>query len=177
MDHLSTGSKIVLLICLLIHPFVDHNWILSLFSKHALVNIDYLVGFLYLLFPIMGWIADVHIPRYKMIKLSLILNLLAGVLALLLIIDIQLEYFPSISFYDFLKTIGISTVIIYVASLGIYKANVIQFGLQQLQDASSEILSSFIHWYYWSMNLSSLSLYYVSVPVIIILQKMQNPFK
>ena len=171
MDHLSTGSKIVLLICLLIHPFVDHNWILSLFSKHALVNTSYLVGFLYLLYPIMGWIADVHIPRYKMIKLSLILNLLASVLAFLLIIDIQLEYFPSTSFYDFLNTIGISNVIIYVASLGIYKANAIQFGLQQLQDASSEILSSFIHWYYWSINLSSLSLYYVSVPVLLYYRK------
>ena len=171
MDHLSTGSKIVLLICLLIHPFLDHNWILSLFRKHDLVIIDYLVGFLYLLFPIMGWIADVHIPRYKMIKLSLILNLLASVLALLLVINMQLEYFPSTSFQDFLKTIGISTAIIYVASLGIYKANAIQFGLQQLQDASSEILSSFIHWYYWSMNLSSLSLYYVSVPVLLYYRK------
>ena len=50
--------------------------------------------------------------------------------------------------------------------MGIYKANAIQFGLQQLQDASSEILSSFIHWYYWSIHLSSLSLYYVSVPVL-----------
>ena len=171
MGHLSTGSKIVLLICLLIHPFVDHNWILSLSRKHDLVITDYLVGFLYLLFPIMGWIADVHIPRYKMIKLSLILNLLVSVLAFLLIIDIQLEYFPPTSPYDFLNTIGIGTIIIYVASLGIYKANAIQFGLQQLQDASSEILSSFIHWYYWSMNLSSLSLYYVSVPVLLHFRK------
>ena len=171
MDHLSTGSKIVLLICLLIHPFVDHNWILSLFTIHDLVITDYLVGFLYLLFPIMGWIADVHIPRYKMIKLSLILNLLAGVLVFLIIIDIQLEYFPSTSFHDFLNTIGIGTIIIYVASLGIYKANAIQFGLQQLQDASSEILSSFIHWYYWSMNLSSLTLYYVSVPMLLYFRK------
>ena len=171
MDHLSTGSKIVLLICLLMHPFVDHNWILSLFKKHDFVDINYLVGFLYLLFPILGWIADFYIPRYKMIKLSLILNLLAAVLALLFVINIQLEYFPSTSFYHFARKISIGTVIIYVASLGVYRANAIQFGLQQLQDASSEILSSFIHWYYWSIHLSSLSLYYVSIPVLLYYRK------
>ena len=58
-----------------------------------------------------------------------------------------------------------------MVSLGIYKANAIQFGLQQLQDASSEILSSFIHWYYWSIHLSSLALYYISVPVLLFYRK------
>ena len=89
MDHLSTGSKIVLLICLLIHPFVDNCWIISLFRKHDLMKIYYFV-------PILGWIADVHIQRYKMIKLSLILNLLAGVVALFFIY-VKLEYIPLTS--------------------------------------------------------------------------------
>ena len=106
-----------------------------------------------------------------MIKLSLILNLLASVLALITVIDLQTEYFHISFFFHFVREIGIGTIIIYVASLGIYKANAIQFGLQQLQDASSETLSSFIHWYYWSIHLSSLSLYYVSVPVLFYYRK------
>ena len=177
MDHLSTGSKIVLLICLSIQPFVDHIWIISLVSKDDLVDTKCLIGFLYLLYPILGWIADVHIPRYKMIKLSLILNLLASVLALLSITDLQLRYFPSRSFFNFVSTICIGAIIISVAGLGIYKANAIQFGLQQLQDASSETLSSFIHWYYWSIRLSSLSLYYVSVPVLLYYKKCRIDLK
>ena len=171
MNHLSTGSKIVLLISLLIHFPADHMWIMSLFDKSGLMITNYLIGFLHILYPILGWIADVHIPRYKMIKLSLILNLLAGVLALLPVIDLQLEYFPSTSFSYFVITICIGIVMIYVGSMGMYKANAIQFGLQQLQDAPSEILSSFIHWYYWSIHLSSLSLYYVSVPALFYYRK------
>ena len=107
---------------------------------------NYVLGVVYLLYPILGWISDIQIPRYKMIKLSLIMNLLASVFVLIYAMDGQLQYFPSTSLYHVIKTISIGTVIIYVASLGIYKANAIQFGLQQLHDASSEILSSFIHW-------------------------------
>ena len=132
---------------------------------------NFCIGASYLLFPILGWIADVHIPRYKMIKLSLILNLFACVLALLIVIDAQLKYFPSTSFIYFVVTIFIGILIFYVGSMGIYKANAIQFGLQQLQDASSETLSSFVHWYYWSIHFSSLTLYYVSVPVLFYYRK------
>ena len=171
MNYLTTGSKIVLLICLLIHPLTDQNWMISLFSKHDSVNTNFFIGASYLLFPILGWIADVQIPRYKMIKLSLILNLFAGVLALLIVINLQLKYFPSTSFFHFVTAISIFTLVFYVGSMGIYKANAIQFGLQQLQDASSETLSSFIHWYYWSINLSSLSVFYVSAPVLLYYRK------
>ena len=122
-----------------------------LLVKDDIKKINYLLGVVYLLYPILGWISDIQIPRYKMIKLSLIMNLLAGVFALLYAIDGQIQYIPSTSLYHFVKTISIGTIIIYVASLGMYKANAIQFGLQQLHDASSEILSSFIHWYYWSI--------------------------
>ena len=35
-------------------------------------------------------------------------------------------------------------------SLGLFEANAIQFGMDQLLESSSDQLSSFIHWYYWS---------------------------
>ena len=166
MNSLSTASRIVLLICLLVHSLADHTWIISLFEKSDLMKLNYLVGFLYLLYPILGWIADVHVPRIRMIKLSLVLNILACILALFFVIDLQFQYFPSVVLRNLANSVGIIALVIDVGSMGIYKANAIQFGLQQLQDASSEILSSFIHWYYWSIHLSSLSLYYVSVPVL-----------
>ena len=166
MNNLSTASRIVLLICLLVHSLADHTWIISLFEKSDLMKLNYLVGFLYLLYPILGWIADVHVPRFRMIKLSLVLNILACILAFFFVIDLQFQYFPSVVLRNLANSVGIIALIVDVGSMGIYKANAIQFGLQQLQDASSEILSSFIHWYYWSIHLSSLSLYYVSVPVL-----------
>ena len=43
--------------------------------------------------------------------------------------------------------------VIAVATIGIFEANAVQFGMDQLMEASSTQLSSFIHWYYWSMHL------------------------
>ena len=37
-----------------------------------------------------------------------------------------------------------------VLSLGLFEANAIQLGMDQLLESSSDQLSSFIHWYYWS---------------------------
>ena len=38
----------------------------------------------------------------------------------------------------------------FLLSLGLFEANAIQFGMEQLLESSSDQLSSFIHWYYWS---------------------------
>ena len=43
--------------------------------------------------------------------------------------------------------------VIAIATIGIFEANAVQFGMDQLMEASSAQLSSFTHWYYWSMHL------------------------
>ena len=45
----------------------------------------------------------------------------------------------------------------WVLTLGLFKANVIQLGMDQLLEASSDQLSSFIHWYYWSSSLKQVT--------------------
>ena len=39
-----------------------------------------------------------------------------------------------------------------IVGLGIFEANAIQFGMDQLLEESSEKISTFIHWYYWSIG-------------------------
>ena len=48
-----------------------------------------------------------------------------------------------------------------------YEANAIQFGMDQMLEASSKELSSFIHWYYWSLNLGPLVIFYILSAVLI----------
>ena len=43
---------------------------------------------------------------------------------------------------------------------GLFEANAIQFGMDQILEASSDQLSSFIQWYYWSFSLGRLAIYY-----------------
>ena len=50
--------------------------------------------------------------------------------------------------------------------LGMYEANAIQFGMDQMLEASSEQLSSFIHWYFWCAHVGPLLMYYVALIVI-----------
>ena len=40
------------------------------------------------------------------------------------------------------------------------EANAIQFGLDQLLEAPTPKLISFIHWYYWSQNVAGLVVFY-----------------
>ena len=42
--------------------------------------------------------------------------------------------------------------ILYIIGLGLFQANSIQFGLDQLLEAPTPKLIAFIHWYYWAQK-------------------------
>ena len=45
------------------------------------------------------------------------------------------------------------TISFVILSLGMFDAVGIQFGMDQMVEASSDQISAFTHWYYWSMNI------------------------
>ena len=47
--------------------------------------------------------------------------------------------------------------------LGLYESNAIQFALNQMVEASSEQLSSFVYWYIWCANVAPLFMHYFSL--------------
>ena len=51
-------------------------------------------------------------------------------------------------------------VVIYAVGLGLFQANAVQFGLDQLLEAPTPKLIAFIHRYYWAQNVGSLALFY-----------------
>ena len=48
-------------------------------------------------------------------------------------------------------TLG-AVIVCAIASIGMFEANAIQFGMDQLLEAPSAQLSAFIHWYFWSTH-------------------------
>ena len=42
--------------------------------------------------------------------------------------------------------------------IGLFESTAIQFGMDQMLEANSDELSTFIHWYYWSCNVGRLYL-------------------
>ena len=102
--------------------------------------------------PPLGWLSDVDFIRYKVIRLAFIVTTIAGIAVIILGIvvawDIYLLY-DSVA-HILLSMLTIPGILSVLLSLGLFKANAIQFGMDQLLESSSDQLSSFIHWYYWS---------------------------
>ena len=162
-------SKLVLLSCILTHCFIvtSNNWIKYTQQKMDVLLWNIIQGIAFLLYPVLGWIADVYISRYKMIKLSFILILISSLLMLLGAIERICEHIYFRQEFDFAfslakKIHNAIVLLVGIGGLGIHEANAIQFGLQQLMEASSERLSSFIHWYYWSLQIGPLITYYIT---------------
>ena len=128
------------------------------------------LGFSYLLYPICGWIADVHISNFKMIKWSFNVVFISSVLLL-----VSAIWSHSVSSENSSKDLPICIcsglfIVTGMLGLGMYEANAIQFGMDQMLEASSKQLSSFIHWYFWCAHIGSLLFYYLFMGTIIYLR-------
>ena len=154
----------VLTCCLIIHllSLVALNWMTSFLNYHILVPYNLLQGLAYLMYPVFGWIAEVYFSNFKMIKWSFVIVLICsmvGVLCFALSVFVA-QQVPLNSFY-------IASAVVYLlistVGLGMFESNAIQFGMDQMLEASSEQLSSFIHWYFWCAHVGSLVLFYIVV--------------
>ena len=105
--------------------------------------------------PIAGWLADVRFGRYKIICLSIWVMWISSLLLTATLAALQLLNLQKNNYHHKL-------VMIWLVPLGIgyggFQANVIQFGVDQLLDASSNEIVIFITWYSWSYISSTLML-------------------
>ena len=104
-----------------------------------------------MLCPVLGWLSDAYIGRYIVIKASVIVM---WITAVLLCLD-----FVVFNFYP--KTLPLETVVTILLCLGLgaFQVNILQFCIDQLQDASSDEIVSFIVWYVWTYLLAKMIVY------------------
>ena len=164
------GYRVTLITCVLIHFSITatNNWIHNTMSRYGVMIWNIAQGIGFLLYPILGWIADVCITRYQMMKCALIFVLvssvvmLAGAILSLIKPEAIFDTERLVSLLFFVTSLTGS-----IAGMGMYEANAIQFGMDQMLEASSKELGSFIHWYYWSLNLGPLVIFYILSAVLI----------
>ena len=177
-------SCFTLTTCLFIHFFIvtTNNWVYHLLTSRAIIIWNAIQGLTFLLYPVLGLIADVCITQYRMIKLAFCSVLISS----LLLLTAAIIYIskPEIFLHGFIAdTILLVPILISgISGLGMYEANAIQFGMDQMLEASSRKLSSFIHWYYWSLHLGPLVIFYILLAVIVYIQQrctinLQYPFQ
>ena len=115
-----------------------------------------LLGLMQVLYPIGGLIADVRYGRYKVIKMSLINNWLGSVVVT--VIGVMYSYNAKhLSPLKVAETVtSVLFLVLYILGFGGFHSNAVQFGLDQLLDASSEELSLFLHWFVWTGQIGEL---------------------
>ena len=109
-----------------------------------------------MLYPFAGWLADGKLGRYKVMRYSLwvmwvgsFLLVLTSIIKYSLTEVMELSSEKGINF-----TVPFYILVYFIFAVGTagYHVNVIPFGIDQMEGASGEEISSFIHWYYWTRN-------------------------
>ena len=161
------GSLLIIVCCLLLEfcNLIQRDYFLTgLVSSHRILDLG-AQGLLFLLYPVMGHLADVYLTRYRSLKWSFGMLIFVGCsFSLYFGIDLLLSSIWNINVLRqpvLLTVLSVLYIFIYIIGLGLFQANAIQFGLDQLLEAPTSKLIAFIHWYYWAQNVGSLALFYV----------------
>ena len=120
----------------------------------------------YLFYPLCGRIAEVFFTKFRMIKWSFNVMLISSVTMSIsgILSFVTTKAFIHSSYPVYCVVVCMVT---GVLGLGIYEANAIQFGMDQMLESSSEQLSSFIHWHFWCVNIGPLITYYAIVGTVL----------
>ena len=105
-----------------------------------------------ILLPVAGWLADVRFGRYKMICWSMWTMWISTMLLSMSYVVVSIMELQNDHIY---KKIALVLIGLYAIGVGGFVVNIIQFGVDQLPDASTTEITSFISWYAWSVTGSS----------------------
>ena len=121
--------------------YISYN-ALRVYSYLVFAMLQISVG---LTIPIAGWLADIWFGRYKMICLSIGTMWISSLLLTASLIILQ-----SVDLHNLSKVLHLFLVSLALGYSG-FQANAIQFGVDQLCDASSTEIKTFVTWYSWTI--------------------------
>ena len=157
------ACKIVLLLVLLhrLHIYSSFNFIVSLTatrisgnnSEDSTVTAQLFMSCTRLLAPISGIIADMYIPRAKMVSISFFISFIGSSIQSLFhsIYELDIVYIPTYLYYS-IHSLAIC--LLTVGSSGVY-ALLVPVGVDQLEGASEMRLKSYFSWHYWCINIGA----------------------
>ena len=151
-----------LFLSLLIHiQLLNNAWIGHATENNLPLIFSLFVATSYLLYPLCGWIAEVYLSNFKLMRWSFISVLISSLAAF--VACLWLILIPKTRLDIYAAPFCVVVIITGLIGSAMFEANAIQFGMDQMLEASSNQLSSFIHWYFWCANVGPLFVYYVLV--------------
>ena len=167
---MSLKGCVVIVICSILVQFFDlrKQYLYSELVTPSRIAVSISQGLVFLVYPLLGYLADVCLTRYRIIKWSFLVNLSGGIICLLCLLvavfmaamlDLKLS-FPPCSFFAIFPFVSM---LISAVGIGMYEANILQFRLDQLLEAPTPKLITFIHWCYWGQSVGHLIAYYLYI--------------
>ena len=95
-----------------------------------------------LVLPFTGWLADIYFGRYKAILWSIMIMWISSLVLTATFVAEKIFTFNNYFQLVPLTTLGIG--------YGCFQGSIIQFGIDQLTDTSTNEIKSFINWYCWA---------------------------
>ena len=165
----SKGILLLLTWSVLIHSFgyYLYSQLLPIFPSflYLFIAVSLIQAVVFLLYPVAGLMGEVCLSRYKLMIVGTILVLIGIVIAVptltVAIFNKENDYLGETCkrkeclHYSLLVPACVGLVI-YQFGLGLFEANAIQFGTDQLQFASNDKLSVFVNWYFWSLHTTNI---------------------
>ena len=129
-------------------------------------------GVLFFLYPLLGHLADVYLTRYRALTsgMVIIINSILYIAVYVIANGIAYAAFDSNVLENgkmHLTAVIIPGYILFILGQGLFEANGIQFGLDQLLEAPTPKLIAFIHWYYWAQSVGQ-TIFYESTAILIV---------
>ena len=118
------------------------------------------LAILAMFYPLIGFLADVSCGRYKVVIFCFTLVLFSFLTLYICLVAylVRSNYYLVWRVDPAISTVGCIAILATMIGIGGYRANFIQFGLDQLLSAPSEDLALFIHWAEWAFHLGSTAL-------------------
>ena len=101
-----------------------------------------------ILMPVAGWLADVRFGRYKVICWSMWTMWISTMLLSMSYVVVSIMELQNDHTYEKIALVLIG---LYAIGVGGFVVNIIQFGVDQLPDASTTEITSFVSWCAWSV--------------------------
>ena len=106
-------------------------------------------GLIFLIVPLAGILADMYLTRLKAMVYGIYIQLIGTVLVLIITIVFMIN--ENLDSQWYLSLVVVVAYALIQLGLALSEANAIQFGTDQMPEASSSQLSAFVHWYFWSL--------------------------
>ena len=157
------GAYLVIICTILLHftAIQASSWLINISNADSKAVMYSVQGLVFILYPLVGLLADVKLTRYRMICLScwiiFVVALLSSIGNICFILSSDLIHQSVHDLYGkiYLALCAVG-VLLGIVGKGMFESTVIQFGTDQMIGASSNQLSTFIHWYYWSLCIGSI---------------------